>query len=65
MAKMTFKVRGMHCPSCEKLLSMEIGDLPGVEGVKADWKAGTVQVEGGKLDSDAIKKAIRDSGYKI
>ena len=64
MAKMSFKVKGMHCPSCEKLLQMDIGDITGVRSVKADWKMGMVEVEGEKLDSDAIKKAILDSGYK-
>jgi hypothetical protein len=33
--------------------------------VKADWKAGTVEVEGDKIDSDAVKRAIRGNGYKI
>jgi copper chaperone CopZ len=65
MAGMTFKVRGMHCPSCEKLLSMDIACLPGVAGVKANWKAGTVEVEGDKFDSAAVKKIIHDNGYKI
>jgi copper chaperone CopZ len=65
MVKMTFKVRGMHCPSCEKLLQMEIGDIPGVASVKADWKSGTITVEGESFHSDAVKKAIVDNGYKV
>lgn len=65
MTRMTFKVKGMHCPSCEKLLSMDIGCLPGVKGVKANWKAGTVEVEGDSIDSEAVKKAIHDNGYKV
>jgi len=64
MMKMTFKVKGMHCPSCEKLLQMEIVDLPGITAVKADYKAGTVEVEGDKIDSAAVKRAITQNGYK-
>ena len=63
MAKEIFKVKGMHCPSCEKLLQMDIGDLPGVKSVKADWKKGTVAVEGDKIDAGAVKKAITGAGY--
>lgn len=64
MARMSFKVKGMHCPSCEKLLQMDIGDIPGVKSVKADWKAGTVDVDGDKIDKAAVKKAIAGAGYK-
>ena len=63
MARQIFKVKGMHCPSCEKLLQMDIGDLAGVKSVKADWKKGTVEVEGDKIDQAAVKKAITGAGY--
>ena len=61
--KVSFKVKGMHCPSCEKLLQMDIGDITGVKAVKANWKAGTVDVEGDKIDQAAVKKAIAGAGY--
>ena len=63
MAKMAFKVKGMHCSSCEKLLQMDIGDIEGVKSVKADWKKGTVEVDGDKIDAGAVKKAITAAGY--
>lgn len=65
MAKQAFKVTGMHCPSCEKLLQMDIGDIAGVKSVKADWKKGTVEVDGDKIDAAAVKKAITGNGYSI
>ena len=61
--KISFKVKGMHCESCEKLLHMDIGDISGVKSVKANWKAGTVEVEGDKIDQSAVKKAIAGAGY--
>jgi len=64
MPKQTFKVKGMHCPSCEKLLQMDIGDIPGVKSVKADWKKGAVEVDGDKVDAGAVKKAITGAGYE-
>jgi len=63
MARQIFKVKGMHCPSCEKLLQMDIGDISGVKSVKADWKNGTVEVDGDKIDASAVKKAISGAGY--
>lgn len=62
--KQTFKVSGMHCSACEKLLQMEIGSLAGVKAVKANAVKGTVEVEGERVDPSAIKKAINENGYK-
>ena len=64
MTKQTFAVKGMHCPSCEKLLQMDISDIAGVKSVNADWKKGTVEVDGDKIDSGKVKKAIQGNGYK-
>ena len=63
MAKISFKVKGMHCPSCEKLLQMELGGLPGITSVKADWKSGAVALEGVSIDTAVVKKAIKAAGY--
>ena len=63
--KQTFKVSGMHCSACEKILRMDIGELPGVKCVKANAAAGTVEVEGDKFDPTGVKKAITQNGYKV
>lgn len=63
MVKTIFKVKGMHCPSCEKLLQMDIGGIAGVKSVKADWKKGVVIVEGDKFDASTVKKTISGDGY--
>jgi len=41
-----FHIQGMHCPSCEKLTEMTLGDAPGVKHVKASLSGGTVEVTG-------------------
>lgn len=64
MAKQVFRVSGMHCSSCEKILKMEIGEIAGVKSVKADAVKGIVEVEGSGFDADEVKKAIARSGYK-
>lgn len=63
--KQTFKVAGMHCASCEKILKMDIGEIKGVKSVKADAVKGTVEVEGDGYSVAEIKKAITQNGYKV
>ena len=65
MAKQSFKVSGMHCSACEKVLQMDIGGLPGVKSVKANAVKGIVEVEGEGFDASAVKKAITQNGYKV
>ena len=65
MGKQTFKVKGMHCPSCEKVLQMDIGEISGVKSVKANHKTGIVEVEGEGFDAQAVKKAITANGYTV
>jgi len=65
MAKQTFKVQGMHCSACEKLLTMDISALKGVKKVLANAVKGTVDVEGEGFSEAEIKKTIKDDGYKV
>ena len=65
MAKQKFMVSGMHCTSCEKLLQMDIGDVPGVKAVKANHKTGLVEVDGEGFDANSVKKAITQNGYSL
>lgn len=65
MARMTLKVRGMYCPSCERILEMEIVGLPGVDAVSADYRSKTVGIEGHDVDSSIVERVIRENGYKI
>ena len=65
MAIQAFKVKGMHCTSCEKLLQMDIGEISGVKSVKADHRKGIVEVEGSGFDESAVKKAIVADGYSV
>ena len=59
MKKETFKVKGMDCTSCERVLKLDIGEIKGVKSVKASYKTGIVEVEGEGFDVAAIKKAIK------
>ncbi|MFH1073368.1 MAG: heavy metal-associated domain-containing protein [Nanoarchaeota archaeon] len=58
-----FKVKGMHCKSCELLIAESLQDL-GAKDVKADFKKGIVEVSP-ELDDMTIKDAIKKEGYTV
>jgi len=66
MSTAVFTVSGMSCGHCEKSVSQELGALPGVIGVSADAKAGTVTVSSEQpLDDGAVRAAVDEAGYQL
>jgi copper chaperone CopZ len=63
----TYKIGGMHCPSCSMLIEMNVSDLDGVESVKAsnaDCSA-VVSYDASKVDAACIAEEIRNAGYEV
>lgn len=62
--KINLKIKGMHCKSCETLISDALADA----GVKSrvDSKKGTAVVEfdESKISLEKIKSIIAKEGYK-
>ncbi|MCX6695045.1 MAG: heavy-metal-associated domain-containing protein [Candidatus Altiarchaeota archaeon] len=66
MKKTELKVKGMHCRSCEMLVSEEVGEVAGVKKVEADHKAGIVRIESeDNVDLSAVKSKIKELGYEV
>lgn len=67
MKKITLNVKGMHCPSCEMLIKDSLGELDGVNKVKASYKKGTVKVffDESQIDEDKIRTVINNERYKV
>ena len=63
--KITLKVKGMHCPSCEMLVKDSIEDLSGVRDANASFKRGIVEVEGENINLNIIRQIINDEGYEV
>ena len=61
----TIKISGMHCTSCEMLITDAVNEVKGAKLLSIDHKSGMAKVS---YDSDAtlgkIKEAIRKEGYK-
>ena len=59
------QIAGMHCASCEKLVAMELQEIPGVEGSKIDAQTGQGMVRAGDgVGDDQIIAAVAKAGYE-
>ena len=65
--KAEFKVNGMHCASCPKLIAMNVEEINGVKKVSANEKKGIVEVDYDekKAKVNDIVKKIETDGYKV
>ncbi len=59
------KVRGMHCKSCEILLSDVLSDIDGVSVISADHKKGAIIIRPNGVGESKIRAAIEKEGYKV
>ncbi|OGF24361.1 copper-translocating P-type ATPase [Candidatus Falkowbacteria bacterium RIFCSPLOWO2_02_FULL_45_21] len=60
------KITGMHCASCEKIIALELSDLPGTENIKINWTAGAGELDlnEGINQEPEIIEAIKKAGYE-
>ena len=67
MQKIKLSVEGMHCSSCELLITDSLKELDGVKNIKVDYKLGIVEVEfdSSKTKKEAIIEVIKKEGYKV
>ncbi len=67
MARQTFSVTDMHCPTCVMRLEGLEDDLPGVKRVRASYQKQQMEVEYDekKLSVAQIVGAIRRLGYTV
>lgn len=67
MAQKKVFIQGMHCRSCELLLEDDLGKLPGVKKVMANFRTGTaVLTYDTEVPKDAdIAGIVNDAGYAV
>lgn len=67
MEKVTLNVTGMSCGHCVKAVEGSVGALEGVNSVKVNLDAATVDVEYNNetVTLDKIKETIDDQGYDV
>lgn len=66
MKQQTFPIRGMHCQSCEVLITEELESLPDVQKATVSLHTKTATITAKKLPPHAaIERAIKTAGYEI
>lgn len=67
MEKITIKVKGMKCPSCEMLVQDILEEQEGVVEVKVSYadKRAEVSFDGDKITGEQIKNMIAKEGYTV
>ncbi len=66
MTQETIKVEGMSCRHCQMTVTNAISGVAGVSNVEVNLKDGqaTVDYDEGKTNTNAIKAAVVEAGYK-
>ena len=59
-----YSVPGISCDHCQRAIEAEVAKLDGLEAVRVDIEAKTVEVEG-DLTPEQIRGAIEEAGYEI
>ena len=61
-----FTITGMHCASCEQLITANVGDLPGVSQVKVNYAEGKADITADTsiVTTDTIVETIKKLGYQ-
>jgi copper chaperone CopZ len=60
-----YKIEGMTCPACEKLVEKRVLKIEGVHSVDADL-GGTIKICAEReIDLDEIKNVLGDTEYQV
>jgi len=66
MTTVTYTIPAIHCENCTRTIEMEMGELQGVQSVKADLKAKKVQIIfGTPANEDKLKALLADINYPV
>lgn len=59
-------IKGMSCGACEKIISMELGDLAGtdVKEISAQKGEAKITFDSNEISEQEIIKVIEDLGYE-
>ena len=66
MKQLNLKVEGMHCKSCEVIITEELEEA-GAKDVKVSFSKGTVAatIDEKNLSEKKVKQMIEKEGYKV
>lgn len=63
--EINLKITGMHCESCEKMVAMELEELPNVEILSISSKTGLAELKvSDHINEAQIIEAVKTAGYE-
>ncbi len=66
LKKITLKIHGMHCASCEVLIERKLKKISGIEKVQVDHASGKAElICSSGPDIDALNNLVRNDGYTV
>ena len=66
LRKCTLYIKGMHCPSCEILITDKFKEMSNVASVKSNFQKQEAEIYfTGDLDKETVNRNIRPFGYEI
>jgi len=66
MNKTTYKIKGMHCRSCEILIEDKLKEIDGVKNIHVSWKDREAIIYSKRPLSDAeVRQAVTEAGYEV
>lgn len=66
MIEKTVPIKGMHCASCELLITEELESIPGVASAQASLKSNSATIMSAEQVSDKdIESAVQAAGYEV
>jgi copper chaperone CopZ len=66
MKDIKLSVKGMHCHSCEMLITDELQEIAGVKKAEASHKENLVKIQADdNVDVEKIKAKIKELGYEV
>lgn len=66
MNNINFKLGGLHCEACVKLVTSRFKKIPGVSDVKIDFKSGQAEVTSSKeIDLEILRESLDGFDYSI
>lgn len=66
MKEIKINVKGMVCSGCENRVKNALGDIEGVEEVKANHETGIVEIKTSKeIEKSRLEEKIEDIGFEV
>lgn len=63
--KKIFKIKGMHCSSCSKLIESELNDRGVSSNIDSISGKAIIEFQPSNISEDEIKNLIKNLGYGI